>query len=576
MLNQLFILALLTPIVFCRSSFEDRQWNADDVREYDCITNCTSECPECHQPNKCDEETEIACDCVPQVHADSTKFAYELIINCPCHEICIPKHCECQVDDCPMICEVTCEDDEILCPGGTDSEGCRENDFCHPKGTGYTGDICPGYCPFECDDDELRCPVPNDPVTGCEVPPLCIPKVQDNSGNDCEYQQCPLLCDIFSDIFCPGFVDHIGCPKPDSCVPKCVEECPVECTAGEIMCKGPEMCDECVKRDECKPIAKNINGEPCPADSASHECEIICCGDTVLCPGEPDGLGCLAPSTCEPTSTGMDNSTCPDHSDCPTICEPYEVKCPVTDTDDNGCKLADECILQERDYDGDLCTVHCPLDCDEEDETYCPGQRNQMGCFEQDQCITRPIKTKGSDVGGLCPGWCPPVCKHGQIKCPSQVDPCDGCPTEEICVDIAVNLDGLPCSANLETLSASHHCPVICDYTKGDTTCPPKTLPDDCETPIRCHERPYDNDGQWCPAHSVCPSTCTEDEITCTYGIDARGCQEAPLCRARGTDLDGELCPGVCPPTCSADETLTSQQPNAKGCEVASICVPKV
>ena len=36
-------------------------------------------------------------------------------------------------NDCPMICEVTCEDDELLCTSGTDPvTGCKENDFCHP------------------------------------------------------------------------------------------------------------------------------------------------------------------------------------------------------------------------------------------------------------------------------------------------------------------------------------------------------------------------------------------------------------------------------------------------------------
>merc|ERR1719167_2125088 len=118
----------------------------------------------------------------------------------------------------------------------------------------------------------------------------------------------------------------------------------------------------------------------------------------------PDHSVC--PTICEPTEVkcpvtdtdDMNNATCPDHSVCPTICEPTEVKCPVTDTDDMNCKLPDECILQERDYDGELCTVHCPIDCND-DETHCPGQRNEMGCFEPDQCITRAIKTKGSDKG---------------------------------------------------------------------------------------------------------------------------------------------------------------------------------
>ena len=33
------------------------------------------------------------------------------------------------MEDCPMICRVECEEDEILCSGGTDSDGCKENDL---------------------------------------------------------------------------------------------------------------------------------------------------------------------------------------------------------------------------------------------------------------------------------------------------------------------------------------------------------------------------------------------------------------------------------------------------------------
>merc|ERR1712018_317329 len=56
--------------------------------------------------------------------------------------------------------------------------------------------------------------------------------------------------------------------------------------------------------------------------------------------------------------------------------------------------------------------------------------------------------------------------------------------------------------------------------------------------------------------------------------VDARGCQEATLCRAKGTDKDGELCLGVCPPTCGADEILTAGSTDEKGCETAPTCVP--
>ena len=44
--------------------------------------------------------------------------------------------------NCPLICSQECDDDELLCPGGTDDNGCYENDFCHPKGTGNEGEVC--------------------------------------------------------------------------------------------------------------------------------------------------------------------------------------------------------------------------------------------------------------------------------------------------------------------------------------------------------------------------------------------------------------------------------------------------
>merc|ERR1719220_1570538 len=73
---------------------------------------------------------------------------------------------------------------------------------------------------------------------------------------------------------------------------------------------------------------------------------------------------------------------------------------------------------------------------------------------------------------------------------------------------------------------------------------------------------------------SVWQANCQPDEIACTYSVDSRGCQEATLCRAKGTDKDGELCLGVCPPTCGADEILTAGATDAKGCETAPTCVP--
>ena len=149
--------------------------------------------------------------------------------------------------NCPLICAQECKDDELECPGGTDSDGCKENVFCHSKGTGNNGQICPGFCPFECPEGKMKCPSPNDPLTGCKVAPECIPKQNDDQGNECPYQECPVVCDI-TEILCTGKVDHRGCKEGDTCVPKgtdnsgelCPGTCPVECGPEEILCKGQE------------------------------------------------------------------------------------------------------------------------------------------------------------------------------------------------------------------------------------------------------------------------------------------------------------------------------------------------
>ena len=92
MLKQFFILAILTPIVLSRSTIEEiasRQWEDSDLRQ-NCTQSCTDECTTCNDPDLCDEETEIKCGSTPQHHE-----IYELVVNCPHNEICVPKGCEC-------------------------------------------------------------------------------------------------------------------------------------------------------------------------------------------------------------------------------------------------------------------------------------------------------------------------------------------------------------------------------------------------------------------------------------------------------------------------------------------------
>ena len=91
MLNHVFILALIMPIVFCRSTIEDRQWKEEDLRQ-NCTTSCSDECTSCTNPVFCDAETEIKCGSKPQQND-----IYELVINCPENDVCIPKGCECKI-----------------------------------------------------------------------------------------------------------------------------------------------------------------------------------------------------------------------------------------------------------------------------------------------------------------------------------------------------------------------------------------------------------------------------------------------------------------------------------------------
>ena len=103
--------------------------------------------------------------------------------------------------DCPLVCPTSCDDDEILCPGQTMSNGCKENDYCHPKGTGYNGHICEGFCPNECNNAEHKCPIPNDPTTDCKRQPLCVPNQYDRWGWKCSEQPCPIECDYTEVLF---------------------------------------------------------------------------------------------------------------------------------------------------------------------------------------------------------------------------------------------------------------------------------------------------------------------------------------------------------------------------------------
>ena len=484
--------------------------------------------------------------------------------------------------ECALICPVNCDEDEILCPGDVLPNGCKENDYCHPKGTGNNGVVCPGFCPKDCEDSELKCPVPNDPMTDCAKEPECVSKQQTNYGYECAYQQCPLHCEE-SEILCTGEEDWYGCKTEDKCVPRdtnnsgdlCSGVCPTECQEDEVTCPGGVDSDGCPELDVCRKKVRDKNGNYCPDTSASHECPTTCQDDEIQCPPDMDSLGCLEEAKCSPRTKGNDGNYCPEESDCPR-CPPGQDACP-TGVDPNGCKKPVLCIEQERNLNGELCPVHClNVDNCNDNEIFCPGARNEVGCLEPGECIVRDIKTKGSDIGGLCPGWCPPICENDEILCPSQEDPCDGCPTETVCMPAAKDANDMFCSGMdypYSYLSASHNCPHLCDELDGFSLCPVMEQPNGCKPEAYCIPNGVDVHNNWCPRGSSCPKYCSANEVMCDYGeLDSRGCKMEPVCIEKGTNKDGEECPTFCPPICKDGKVRQLGGVASNGCVLDSTC----
>ena len=358
----------------------------------------------------------------------------------------------------------------------------------------------------------------------------------------------------------------------------CPGICPQKCDVDEILCSGQKDCETgCFSPDTCVPKEKDVNGNYCPDNSASHECPIRCCNDTIPCKVTDDHLGCLGTMECVPRSYGTNGTECPDNSVCPVHCDENELKCPVFDKDEDGCIKPDLCINQDRDVNGDLCQSHCPVTCKDE-EIFCPGHRNELNCLEADHCEKREKKKWGDDKDGLCPGYCPIECKNGEILCPTQLDPCDGCPSQPLCVVKQKNVNGEYCPDN----SASHGCPKICSFddyktTKDFVLC---DLAEDslgCKPEAKCLHRALSNNGDYCSTDSVCQPICKIDEINCNDGFDSQGCRRSDICVKSGRDKDGNLCQNrQCPKKCSEDQIRCTGKEKANGCIDEDQCIDLV
>lgn len=601
MLKYFYSLVILAHLVYAQDiddeeSREDFEWTTVKVwastlgynatlNAY-CTDNCIKECVEpCKKAYECTDD-EVNCGKKP---LDEGVWP-----DCKRDDKCVKKGCECQVEGndgslCPLWCETKCDDTQKHCPGGVDENGCKEMATCINKKIGNDNQLCEGYCPKDCDPVEQNtCTV--DPIDGCEQAPNCEEKSKDNHGEYCDEQQCTLACET-THKFCKGEQKVDGCWELDKCVPKdisdsgalCDGNCPITCNpVTEILCDGTKIYDGpksgCFNDDQCVDKKRDCNGEFCKDSSASHGCPIVCKENEHACQPRFDECNCMEQATCTPC-TLVDGKCCPPASDCPALCKPHEKECTPPGTDENGCPKPKVCVVQERDYYGELCQVHCPGVCNEH-QIMCPGDRDDTGCPLPPTCHPIAKKQWGDDKGADCPGFCPAYCQDWEIACAAVQDPCDGCPTEPVCKPRAKNANQIYCPDE----SASHGCDISCKTLDGESTiCPAnddETSPG-CKEAKVCMVRNTGKDGKLCPEHSVCNKKCGKREKKCTQGMDSNDCRNEDHCVPYPQDQNGQDCLDFqCSPDCNEEIQKYCQgayklNENNQLCPLVDYCVDR-
>merc|ERR1712223_130624 len=270
-------------------------------------------------------------------------------------DTCIPH----KIGECNAHCPMTCKDSDMMCPGMTHPDGCKDADYC------ISGKFCPVYCDSE---KEQHCSGDWDPKTGDLITAdTCIPKYDANgcwnqcqtacpadadgqwctkqSTNGCEEgwchsgKFCPADCNWEKQQVCPGKMD----PKTgdqisaDYCFSKedgfgCTIHCPMNCGEKETLCPGKVDSDGCEEPDYCYP------GKFCPVD-CDWEKEMSCPGQYDPKTGEK-----ITADTCMPMKTG----DC--HNYCPKQCQEHEHVCPAKD--ENGCLKPDTCFPEKENCPG--------------------------------------------------------------------------------------------------------------------------------------------------------------------------------------------------------------------------------
>lgn len=600
MLKQIIALAFVISVAGATYHLQ-----SGDTREH-CEDVCYDQCKNCTEPYRCSEHGKKCCG--------SKDRDPEHPICIP-DEICVPLNCECDYQtETGKICKGTCTPEctitDTVCGQPIDKDGCKQCDICVPTNPNPAGEYtCPGFCPIEC--SELKCPKNDE--NGCPVQPECKPFITDNTGNKCPIQKCDCECDEPNSHICQKPADGHDCPGEEFCQPcgtsetgnPCQCTCPVECQNWQINCKGQKIYEDtiyktCTGQDICKEKAQNNQGTYCPDDSSSHNCPKTCPTHQCKCDGCETSTGCYTADTCVDKSIGHFNSYCSCVSVCPKCCPPSQYPC-STGFDENGCKKAEECIPKCKDDNGGECPEHCTPICNEQTQVLCKGKIDWSGCKQADTCVNIEDHVWGpgstaEDPNCIekCPGVCPKQCATNEILCPKQADPCNGCPTEEVCRIAIKGTDGVFCPGkerpNLENydvndetqrcggfISASHNCPKLCRENEGEVLCPGLDCTDNpgCKRASVCRNRNKGTDGYPCSVDSICPRQCPKNYILCEYQnyYDENGCPLPAICIKREPNKYGLLCPGYCPPVCAEDETIFQKnERDSNGCLQASYC----
>jgi len=218
----------------------------------------------------------------------------------------------------------SCEEGEMLCPGGVDGNNCPEEDFCHPaKVPNVLKDQdCDANCPVRCGPEEKACPGGIGDgwgtALGCPKPETCMPIMD---SDHCP-THCPAVCGL-DDIVCPGGADGNGCPNPDMCMPgtyftggvdgiDCPAHCPAHCNPEwQMVCEGAFDADGCRMPETCEPAMDGEYPNFCPVYCPPDDMHKYCPGST-----NPE-TGRQEPGWCMLCWSGLDSPTCkcePDYS----------------------------------------------------------------------------------------------------------------------------------------------------------------------------------------------------------------------------------------------------------------------